>query len=206
MKLKAVTILLVMMCWGTSHALTRRDSIQEAITYQIEHYPSSRLCDVYKNFMQDNFGPGHLMADTVEAAKYLRSELASTKDFGGPVYEPTGFKGNFVRVNLSLIADGTVSYDSFFDAFVRSVRGIAPPAADDWIKQWREIDGIIAEMGLSFEDEDADRNKLDRQFLEGNFVVHHSKAFNESNNFHYRIMSKEIFSNDILPLIKSAHQ
>ncbi len=40
-----------------------RDSIAEALDYQLEHYPASHYRDVYKNFMQDFFGPGHILCD-----------------------------------------------------------------------------------------------------------------------------------------------
>lgn len=52
-------------------------------------------------------------------------------------------------------------------------------------------------MGLTFENEEQDRADLDEQFRQGNFIVHHSEAFNESNNFHYRIISKDIFDSDL---------
>ena len=45
---------------------------------QMTDYPESTLKDIYKNFFQDAFGPGHLMSDAEDAEKrmeaYLRSE------------------------------------------------------------------------------------------------------------------------------------
>ncbi|MDE6637096.1 MAG: hypothetical protein K2K32_02525, partial [Muribaculaceae bacterium] len=87
---------------------TVTDSIAEALDYQMSHYPSSQYRDVYKNFMQDFFGPGHILADTAASGRYLRQELSEEGPFDGPLYEKTGFRGNFYRVNLSLIKDGIV--------------------------------------------------------------------------------------------------
>ena len=190
------------LCTLLMSAYTRADSIRLALEYQLEHYPASQYRDVYKNFMQDYFGPGHILNDTVAAGKYLRYELDNSEKFDGPDFEPTGFEGNFYRINLRLIKDGTIPYDKFFEAFVKSVQGIIPPDDETWMKIWDEIDNEIQSMGLNFDNEEQDRADLAEQFKQGNYIAHHSKAFNEANNFHYRIISKDIFNSLILPLIK----
>lgn len=174
-------------------AQTRNDSIRSALEYQREHYPASQYRDVYKNFMQDYFGPGHILSDTIAAGNYLRYELDSSEEFGGPDYEPTGFEGNFYRVNLRLIKDSTIPYGAFFDAFVKSVQAIVPPDGETWMRTWREIDSEIQSMGWTFDNEVEDRADLAEQFSQGNYIVHHSDAFNDANNFHYRIISRDNF-------------
>lgn len=181
--------------------MSRADSIAAALDYQISNYPASQYCDVYKNFMQDFFGPGHILADTVAAGRYLRQELDETVAFEGPLYEKTGFKGNFYRVNLSLIKDNVIPYDLYFDNFVESVQNIVPPSGEEWMQIWNEIDNVIKEKNLHFADEDSDRARLSAQFRDGNYVAHHSKRYNDSVNFHYRIISRENFEKNLLPLI-----
>lgn len=181
---------------------TRRDSIAKALDYQMKNYPASQYRDVYKNFMQDFFGPGHILADTAASGRYMRQELAEEGPFDGPRYEKTGFKGNFYRVNLSLIKDGTIPYDVFFPAFVESVQGVTPPSGEEWMKTWSVIDSVINEKGISFFDEESDRRELGEQFAEGNYIAHHSHRFNDSVHFHYRIISRENFDSIILSLIK----
>ncbi len=181
--------------------VTMADSIRVALGHQREHYPVSQYRDVYKNFMQDFYGPGHILADTMAAGRYLRRELAETDRFGGPDFEPTGFKGNFYRVNIGRIADGTIPYEIFFDAFVRSVQGITPPDAAVWEDVWATVDSVIRSMGWSFENESADREALGRQFAEGNYIAHHSPAYNAAVNFHYRIISRELFEQVIRPYL-----
>ena len=183
---------------------TVTDSISEALDYQLTHYPSSQYRDVYKNFMQDFFGPGHILADTAASGRYLRQELAEEGPFDGPLYEKTGFKGNFYRVNLSLIKDSVIPYDTFFPAFVESVQGIIPPSGGEWMKTWNIIDSVIVAKGLHFPDEDIDRQALAEQFAEGNFIAHHSRRFNDSVHFHYRIISRDNFEKIILPLIEKS--
>lgn len=184
---------------------TQQDSIAAALDYQLSHYPSSQYRDVYKNFMQDFFGPGHILADTTAAGRYLRQELAENGPFDGPLYEKTGFRGNFYRVNLSLIKDSIVPYDLFFNTFVESVQGITPPSGEEWMKTWHRIDSVMTEKGLHFPDEEIDRSELKKQFDEGNYIAHHSRRFNDSVHFHYRIISRDNFESIILPLIDKSN-
>ena len=189
---------------GRSSDMTVADSIADALDYQLSHYPSSQYRDVYKNFMQDFFGPGHILADTAASGRYLRQELAEEGPFEGPMYEKTGYKGNFYRVNLSLIKDGIVPYETFFPAFVESVQGITPPSGEEWMKTWNQIDSVINAKELHFPDEANDRNELKEQFAEGNYIAHHSRRFNDSVHFHYRIISRANFETIILPLIEKS--
>lgn len=180
---------------------TQSDSIRTALEYQRSNYPVSQYRDVYKNFMQDFFGPGHILADTVAAANYLKRELAETELYDGPLYEPTGFRGNFYRVNLSLIKNGIVPYDVYFNAFVNSVQNITPPDPSFWMDMWQKIDDEIHHMNWTFQNEDIDRSNLNKQFKNGNFIAHHSKAYNDAVNFHYRIISRSNFDRYIRPYL-----
>ena len=40
----------------------------------LDRYPLSTLADLYKSFFQDEFGPGHLLADEAGALSYLDRE------------------------------------------------------------------------------------------------------------------------------------
>ena len=122
--------------------------IRQSVERQLELYPESTLRDLYKNFFQDRFGPGHIIADNSAADRYLRYELNAAEGFEGLDYEPTGYEGRFYRVNLGVIADGRVPYEKYFDAFVRSVNGIKPISAEQWRTEWHEIDSVIMSMGL----------------------------------------------------------
>lgn len=182
---------------------TTSDSIKKALNYQIHNYPASQYRDIYKNFMQDFFGPGHIINNKQTACNGLQNELTVTEVYDGPDYEPTGYQGNFYRVNLRLINDGTIPYETFLNAFVDSVTKIVPPSKEEWFAIWNKIDQEISSMGLIFENEEQDRKELEAQLNEGNFMVHHSDRYNESVNFHYRIISRDNFQKIILPLLQS---
>lgn len=175
--------------------------IRESLRTMLGKYPKSQYADVYKNYFQDNFGPGHILADTAAAARYIMEELNSATAFDGPAYEPTGFHGNFYRVNLSLLKDGIIDFPTYFSAFTRSVAGITPPSNDEWHREWQMIDSVIKSEGLHFPDEDNDRHMVEERLASGNFAVHHSERFNNAYQLHYRIISRDIFLNEILPLL-----
>ncbi|WP_297909002.1 hypothetical protein [uncultured Parabacteroides sp.] len=177
------------------------DAVRLAVSRQMDAYPKSTLKDLYKNFFQDKFGPGHLISDTIGAGNYLRRELASYSRTEGVLAEPTGWEGNFFRVNLSVIKNNQVPYDIFFDAFVRSVNGIRPITVPEWQKEWHQIEAIIRSMNLSLPDYESDKAEIESRLDKGEYVGHHSKVFEDSYSPHYRIISREIFEKEIKPLL-----
>ena len=194
--------ILVLSMWGTSckHDSTDR-AIIEAVEKQMKMYPKSTLRDLYKNFFQDYFGPGHIIANTDAASNYLQQELATSAEFEGEDYEYTGYKGKMVRVNLKVIADGRVPYDKYLDAFLRSANGITPPSIEEWRAEWAKIDSVIKAMDIELDDAEKDRREINRLLNENKFVMHHSRQFNEHYAPHYRIIERTIFEEEILPLI-----
>jgi hypothetical protein len=179
----------------------KNERIRTAVENQLSMYPKSTLQDLYKNFFQDYFGPGHIVGDTLSAGAYLSVELASLRQTDSVYYEPTGYNGNFYKVNLSVVTDGLISRDAFFDAFIRSVSDIQTIMPDEWKKEWKEIDAAIHAMGLPLADYTRERENIFSLLEQGKYVMHHSESFSETYDPHYRIIGREIFFNEILPHI-----
>ena len=201
----AVYIATILMLFGItacSPQSKRERRIRHSVERQMKRYPHSTLRDLYKNYFQDRFGPGHIIADEGAADRYLRYELANATSFDGDDYEPTGYEERFQRVNLGVIADGRVPYEVFFSAFVRSVNGIEPITIEQWREEWGEIDTVIAKMGLELENYEDDRAEIEALIEGGDYVMHHSKLFEQHYDPHYRIIESEIFRKEILPLIE----
>ena len=197
-----VAILTVLSATACSPQKGRERLIRRSVERQMERYPHSTLRDLYKNYFQDRFGPGHIIADEGAADRYLRYELTNSTSFEGDDYEPTGYEERFQRVNLGVIADGRVPYEVFFSAFVRSVNGIEPITIEQWSDEWSEIDRVIADMELNLENYEADRAEIKALIDGGEYVMHHSKLFEEHYDPHYRIIESDIFRKEILPLIE----
>ena len=178
---------------------TRSKRIREAVANQLEMYPASTLQDLYKNFFQDYFGPGHIVSDTAAAGAYLNRELASFEHAEGDYYEPTGYNGNFYRVNLSVIKEDLISRDYFFDAFIRSVSNIQPITIEEWKKEWSLIDSVIQTMNLSLYNYEQDRENIFSLLEQDKYVMHHSDPFSREYDPHYRIIERVIFQKEILP-------
>ncbi|MDR1937502.1 MAG: hypothetical protein LBQ73_03245 [Tannerellaceae bacterium] len=176
-------------------------AVRTAVVRQVETYPESTLKDLYKNFFQDKFGPGHIVADTAGAGKYLREELAAYSHIEGEIAEPTGWEGNFYRVNLSVIKTGQVPYPVYLDAFFRSVSSITPPTVAEWAKEWERIESVIRAMHLPLPGYETDRKEIRERLDKGEPAGHHSEVFKACYSPHYRIISKEIYEKEILPLI-----
>lgn len=192
-----ITIILFMSCEDTRSKL-----IRDSVDNQMAVYPQSTLRDLYKNFFQDRFGPGHLIPDTAASGNYLRSELASFDKASGAYYEPTGWEGCFYRVNLSVIKENLVPYDVYFDAFVRSVNQIVPISVEQWKTEWLTIDAVIQAMNLSLPDYEKDRLEIIEMLDQGEYVSHHSLQYEQHYDPHYRIIEKSIFEKEILPFLQ----
>lgn len=177
-------------------------AVSEAIDRQMQSYPKSTLKDLYKSFFQDKFGPGHIIADTTGAGAYLRRELASYTETKGEVAEPTGWEGNFFRVNLSAIKENRVPYAVYLDAFFRSAQGIVPPALPDWIKEWEGIETVIRSKNLALPGYEADLAEINQNLEKGVYMGHHSAQYEEAYSPHYRIISRKIYEAEILPLLE----
>ena len=197
-----VAIMVFALCVACQPSDPTRERIVRSVERQLERYPHSTLRDLYKNYFQDRFGPGHIIADEQAADRYLRYELESSASFEGEDYEPTGYEERFQRVNLGVIADGRVPYETYLSAFVRSVNGIEPITIEQWREEWAVIDEVIAQMRLDLPNYEADRAEIWALIEGGEYVMHHSELFEQHYEPHYRIIETEIFRREILPLIE----
>ena len=195
----AILVVAIFLMSGMN-ADTKNERIRVAVENQLKIYPKSTLQDIYKNFFQDYFGPGHIISDTLSAGTYLDRELDSFEQASDIYYEPTGYNANFYRVNLSVIKEGLISRDAYFDAFIRSMSNIQAITFEEWKEEWKQIDLVIQTMNLTLANYDQDRKKLFSLLEQGKYVVHHSELFTEEYNPHYRIIGQEIFLKEICPL------
>lgn len=177
------------------------DCVQAAVERMLADYPQSTLQDIYKSFFQDRFGPGHMVPDSAKAAAYLLRELESVDNLDVMLYEPTGDHGNYCRVALAAIKSGKVPLDIYLNAFLRSVREVRAVDVEQWIVEWLQIETVIRGMDLALPGYDDDAAAIRELLSQGHYAVHHSREYNKHYNPHYRIMAREIFEAEILPLL-----
>lgn len=207
---KTLLILLSLLPLGVLHAQqdTASAPIEASARQQLQHYPASTLKDLYKNFFQDAFGPGHLFtgeADAQTAARrYVEEECLQTQQDGnpGPLYELTGSQGRFYRVNLSVITTGRVPLDTFMQAFLQSARQFTLPPLEQWVEEWKEIEAVIRRICPQLPGLDEDSQAIQALLQSGQYASHHSAAYEAAYRPHYRLIERTIFQEQLLPLLK----
>ena len=183
--------------------------IRDAIARQLAAFPESRVQDIYKSFCQDNLGPEHLIPDAEAAHNYLRSELAEYRadlDSGrysipAARFEPVGDKGNYIRVELSVILDSLISEDALLDAFVRSANAGQNMTPEQWTRKWKEVAAVIRCDFPDIPGAEDDLRRIDSYMAEGEYILHHSPEYGEAYHPHYRIIARDIFESDVKPFL-----
>jgi hypothetical protein len=166
------------------------EKVTLAVKQQLVNYPESHLQDLYKNFFQDRFGPGHLIPDTAMAGLWLRNELADTAVARHPLFESIGWEGNFCRVSIDVIKSGLVPYSTYLEAFVESANSTPVPSDADWRAEWADILSVIDGLHLNLPDYEAEKAFLQERMDAAQFVVHHSDAFELAYHPHYRVIRR----------------
>ena len=167
-------------------------AVKAAVSTQLDSFPESRLQDLYKSFFQDRFGPGHIIKDRQSARNYILSELAEADTLIGPKTELCGWQGNYVRVNLSVIADGQMTVDEMVDALMASAKEVTEDDIERWKTEWAAIEAIIEKNHPDLPDLAGDKAKIEELLDAGQYAYHHSAAYEAAYHPHYRIILKNL--------------
>ena len=168
----------------------------------LQKYPEATLVDIYKGSFQDVFGPAHILTDREAVTRYIRYEMEHAEAWEEDDYTPCGWQGNFLQVNLKVIADGRVPMDVFVDAFMASANGIDTTLTQAFVDDWQLIQQAVRTAAPQLAGFAEDSTLLANLLGEGRYVVHHSAKFNEHYHPHYRIIRRDLFETKILPLLK----
>ena len=175
---------------------------EDFVRSYLQMYPEATLQDIYKGSFQDVFGPAHILTNRESVTQYIHQEIKSAESFEEHDYIPCGWQGNFLQVNLKVIADGRVPMDDFVDAFMASANGIDTTLTTTFIKDWQQIQQAVRNVHPQLEGFQEDSTLLSHLLKEGKYVVHHSRKFNEHYHPHYRIIRRDLFEKNILPKLK----
>ena len=194
-------VLALLMAAGCSNV--ENEAIEAAIARQVEMYPLTTLQDVYKSFYQECFGPGHIIEDEYSAAAYFHQEtsISTEEPYGGFLYEPTGANGAYYRVNLYAVHSGALPAEVLLSSFLRSAQPVTEEGIKAWKKTWRRVEKVAGQFNLP--GYEADKEALDAIVKSDSpdMAVHHSPAYENAYDPHYRIVEKSIFESEILPLL-----
>ena len=186
-------ILVLLLCTGAcDRKIVDAEAVKAAVAKQMESFPESRLQDLYKSFFQDRFGPGHIITDRQSAQDYILSEWASADTLMGPRTETCGWQGNYVRVNLSVLADSLMTAEELTDALMASAKEVKEEDVQAWKAEWAEILAIIEKEYPDIPDLQQDKARIDGLLASGQYAYHHSAAYNAAYHPHYRIIASEL--------------
>ena len=196
---KIVSLFVVAMSlWTTASG----QEVEAFVSGMLEQYPQARLLDIYKSCFHDFMGPEHLVNDTASARAYLEQEIATTEadKLQSWYWEPCGIDGNYVRVSLKAVKEGLITADALLNAFVQSANA-EHPSVKQWTKRWHEIVGIIDNMVPTLPHYDKDKQFIEDVLAQGKYAISHSPEFREAYSPHYRIVKRDIFEQELKPLL-----
>lgn len=178
-------------------------NIEGFIRHQMQTFPKSRVLDIYKSCFQDYMGAEHLVFDRARVKTYLDEELESTSidDLLPWYYEPCGIDSSYYRVSIRTIKERLVTEDMLLDAFVRSANSENRPSVESWRNRWHMIIGTINQMQLDLPHYQEDRLFIDSLLQAGKYAISHSPEYREAYRPHYRIVERNIFEREIMPLL-----
>ena len=196
-----ILIILSVKIIGKNNELKRDLSI---LIEQIKNHPNQTLQDVYKSCYQDEYGPGHLIANESSSMNYILEEINTMeKGYNPPtLFEQTGLDGNYIRVDLTLIKDGTIPFFILFKALLISADIGSKKTDEGWADIWSNIVDEIKKSSLEFPNFEEDIKNLDVISKSEDKVVHHSDLYENIYHPHYRIIEKNVFEKYIKPFIK----
>ncbi len=178
---------------SASFATNREKQIRQFINDELSHYPEVHLTDLYKNYFQDAYGPGHLIPDTTRAGNYLSWELQQPEWTDTLLFQPLGINHDFYRINLLLIKNHVIPRDTLLLAMVKSVPLARNPDIESWKQEWNEVLEVIKQMNLRFPNMKSEEKQISKSLSKGDVVAHHSKHYEEKYNPHYRIVHRTVY-------------
>jgi len=185
--------LLLVVLSSMSMSSDREKQIQQFVTDELSHYPEAGLKDLYKNYFQDAFGPGHLIPDTTGAGRYLDWELKQP-DWTDPLpWQPLGTNHDFYRINLQLLKSGKIPRDTLLLGMVKSVPLARKPDIVSWTKEWNEVLAVIKRMKPELAGLASDEKLIAATLARGEVVMHHSEQYEKTYHPHYRIIHRTVF-------------
>jgi hypothetical protein len=186
-------VILILLYATNAFGSNREKLIRKFVEAELKYYPKAHLTDLYKNYIQDAYGPGHLIPDTTSAGSYLDWELQQTDWIDPLPYQALGINNDFYRINLILIKNKAIPRDTLLMGMVASARLARNPDIDSWEKEWAEVFEVINRMKPELTGLKEDEELIEKTLAKGVVVMHHSEHYEKTYHPHYRIIHRSVF-------------
>lgn len=162
-----------------------------AVERLLDRYPEATLEDVYKTMFQDRFGVAHILAERDVMCRYIAKEVGLTSGECECYYEPCGWRGDYVRVDLRAVRDGLLSAEELADMLIVTATLSEDVTATEWHQEWATICEVCGDLVVGLDGYDADLHTLQQLALQCQ-TVHHSDSYREAYAPHYRIVHRSL--------------
>ncbi|MBQ9254651.1 MAG: hypothetical protein IJ180_07770 [Bacteroidales bacterium] len=204
-RVKKYIVILLVLCSINVFAQNEKVKTENLVLNILKDYPLATLADIYKTSFQDMFGAEHLVENYQSVVNYLDKELSQmekeAKGENRKYFELCGTEGNFIRVYLFAVQDSLVSKEVLADAFVRSTKLLRKIDTKQWQKTWRERCEVIRNMDIPLKNFKEDSLYIENLIAKGEYAWVHSRIYHDVYRPHYRIIERNIFFKEILPLL-----
>lgn len=170
----------------------------------MKQYPQSQLRDVYKFCFQDFWGLEHLLSDSMGAVRYINYELehSDSADWQRPLFCYPLPQNNYVRVDINYVRQGIIPMGVLVSAMLQSAQDETCDI-DLWRSRWISILQMLKQIEPQPQNYDEDLAEITELLDSGRYACHHSRLFNATYRQHYRIVRRDIFEKQLLPLIEA---
>ena len=151
---------------------------------QLKIHPSMQYQDVVKLCYQSAFGAEHILSDIERAREYLYAEFDSVSSTKEPLFEQ--ISPEIVRVNLGAWKREGRELDPLFEAFKNSAF-INENSTEIFLLCLDMAKKVMVELSPNFNQEQW-LDFLEEYKTNGIRPIHHSDAYRENENPHYRIV------------------
>lgn len=165
--------------------------MRTAVEELLNCYPEATLQDIYKTMYQDRFGVAHILAERDVMCGYIVKEVGLTSGKCERYYEPCGWRGEYVRVDIRAVRDGLLTAEELADMLILTAALATDAPTADWPKEWALIVDACGGIATRLDNYDSDVVQLNDVALRGQ-TVHHSDGYREAYNPHYRIVHRSL--------------
>ena len=185
----------------TSASAENSSPVIDRVREMLDRYPESEVRDVYKLLFQAYHGAEHALVDESAVRRFLEIEWrgigAIEPDESHPLFEPVFIPDvtpPLFRLHLGPAKASGMSVEIILDEFVKagSEFPVCYPVdgrelSDAFQEAWAEVGRAISEGNISLGLEDYSQFSAEMEAA-GWPPVHHSEAYCEAYNPHYRLV------------------
>jgi hypothetical protein len=167
--------------------------MREAVEELLNRYPEATLQDIYKTMYQDRFGVAHILAERDVMSRYIAKEVYSTSGECECYYEPCGWRGEYVRIDLRAVRDGLLSADELAEKLIATAALAEDVSSAEWQQEWASILEVSSDLVTGLENYESDLLLLNECAAQCQ-TVHHSEAYRVAYSPHYRIVHRSLIN------------